>query len=42
MLIVHSEKLGMLLATNTDIENGELTKTNFTRENFGNLRSISI
>ena len=37
MLIVQSEKLGMLLATNTDTENGELAEINFTRKNFGNL-----
>ena len=39
MLIVQSEKLGMLLATNTDTENGELAETNFTRENFGNFQT---
>ena len=40
MLIVQSEELGMLLATNTDtIEDGELAETTFTRENFGNLQN---
>ena len=37
MLIVHSEKFGMFLATNTDIGNDELVETTFTRKNFGNF-----